>query len=313
MMKTGLAATVLLLGCGTAAANPNLAGAGAVLVDEDFGLTLEVPAGFEAELIGQTPEGAVVIMAALVEPDTTDTVATDYLCEIAFSYDPAFGQGDQAWVNSLVDGTGFYDRMAQESLIPGTVQSNTDFIHRGASAHHFLGELDQGGSFSVAAIPSPQGYVIATCASSHPDREWDDVVPLIEAITMPGQPRDHLVADAACKTDLGVLEAHLGRGLPLDAADVSALDAERVAIADECGFLNADALLDNAVDQAGHGQTYRELRYDALAEIGASLLTDEQHAALDGGREQVVATSDAATGERYLRYMYFIVGLRSLD
>lgn len=312
-MRTGLVMTLLALGCGAASANPNLAGAGEVLVDEDFGLALEVPDGFEAELIGQTPEGAVVITAGLVEPDTTDTVATDYLCEIAFSYDPAFGQGDQAWVNSLVDGTDFYDRMAQESLIPGTVLSNTDFAHRGSSAHRFIGELDQGGSFSVSAIPSPEGYLLASCASSDPDREWDDVLPLIEAITVPGQPRDHLPADAVCDHKSDALAAHLERGLPLDAAAVAALDAERVAIAGECGFLGADALLDRAVSQAGHSQTYRELRYDALVEIGTSLLTEEQHAALDGGREQVVATADAATGERYLRYMHFVVGLRSID
>lgn len=312
-MRTGLVVAVLALGCGAVSANPNLAGAGAVLVDEDFGLTLEVPDGFEAELIGQTPEGAVVITAALVEPDTTDTVATDYLCEIAFSYDPTFGQGDQAWVNSLVDETGFYDRMAQDSPIPGRVMSNVDFTHKGSSAHRFLGELDKGGSFSVSAIPSPEGYVLASCASSYPDRDWDDVVPLIEAITMPGQPRDHLTADAVCERGPDVLAAHLEGDLPLDAAAITALDAERVSIAEECGFPGADALLDSAVSQAGHSQTYRELRYDALAEIGASLLTDDQHAALDGGREQVVATADAATGERYLRYMHFIVGLRSLD
>lgn len=312
-MRTGLVMTLLALGCGAALANPNLAGAGEVLVDEDFGLALEVPDGFEAELIGQTSEGAVVITAGLVEPDTTDTVATDYLCEIAFHYDPTFGQGDQAWVNSLVDGTGFYDMMAQESLIPGRVLSNADFSHRGASAHRFLGELDQGGSFSVSAIPSPEGYLLASCASSNPDRDWEDVIPLIEAITVPGQPREHLTADGACNVDRGAIDAQLESGGTLDATAISALDVQRNALAEDCGFLTADALLDEAVGEAGHSVSYRELRYGALAELGASLLTDEQHAALDGGREEVVAMSDAATGERYLRYMYFIVGLRSLD
>ncbi len=313
MLKSNVVVTLLALGCGGALANPNIAEAGAVLVDEDFGLTLEVPAGFEAELIGQTPEGAVVIRAALVEPDPADTIAVDFLCEIAFNYDPAFGQGDQAWVNSLVDGTGFYDRMAEESLIPGIVRSNTDFTHKGAFAHRFLGDLDQGGSFSVSAIPSPEGYVIATCASSDPDRAWDDVAPLIDAITIPGQPRDHLVADAVCESDPGILAAQLANGRPLDATAIAALDAQRLAIAEECGFLNADAMMDAAVAEAGDAATYRALRYESLAEIGASLLTEEQHAALDGGREQVVATADAATGERYLHYMHFIVGLRSLD
>jgi hypothetical protein len=313
MHRSNLILTLLALGCGAASANPNIAEAGGVLVDEDFGLTLEVPAGFQAELIGQTPDGAVVINAALAETDPANRVAADPLCEIAFSYDPTFGQGDQEWVNSLVDETGFYERMAQESAIPGTVRRHLDFTHRGALAHRFFGELEQGGSFSVSAIPSPEGYVIASCVSSDPDRAWDDIVPLIDAITIPGQPRDHLVGNGTCDRDPETLNAQLGKGRQLDADAIADLDAERISIAQECGFLNADALMDAAVAEAGYDATYRALRYETLAEVGASLLTEEQHAALDGGREQVVATADAATGERYLRYMHFIVGLRSLD
>lgn len=313
MRRSNLVLPLLALGCGAVSANPNIAEAGDVLVDEDFGLTLEVPAGFEAELIGQMPDGAVVISAAPAKPEPARTNAADPLCEIAFRYDPAFGQGDQEWVNDLVDETGFYDRMAQDSPIPGTVRSHSDFTHRGALAHRFLGELDEDGSFSVSAIPSPQGYVIASCVSSDPDRAWDDIVPLIDAITIPGQPRDHLIGDAVCERDPEALNDHLAKSRPLDADAIAGLDAERIAIAQQCGFLNADAMMDAAVSGAGYNATYRAVRYEILAEIGAGLLTQEQHAALDGGREEVVATADSATGERYLRYMHFIVGLRSLD
>ena len=118
---------------------------GPVLVDPDFGLTFETPVGFTAEMVGQTPEGLVTITVATDDPDLPPIDTSGNLCDITFQYDPAYGQGDQAWVNSLVDGTGFYENMAEQVPVPGTIEDSEHFSHRGSSAHRFDGQLELGG------------------------------------------------------------------------------------------------------------------------------------------------------------------------
>jgi hypothetical protein len=288
---------------------------GPVLVDPDFGLTLETPAGFDAELVGQTPEGLVVITVSSDHPDLPAFDPSGDLCDISFQYDPAYGQGDQAWVNRLVDDTGAYERMAQEVVVPGTIQGGKDFTLHGSSSHRVHGQHELGGAFTVAVIPSPSGYVTLSCIGAGADTDWSLIDPLIEAITIPGQPRDHLVASGGCDGDMTAVRSQLeqaGAG-PLDRQTIAALDGERERIAGQCGGVGADAVMDEAMTEAGLEGSYRSLRYDALAQIGSGLLTVEQHEALDGGRQQVVASADVRTGERYVRYMHFIVGLRSLD
>lgn len=286
-----------------------------VLVDPDFGLTFETPSGFSADMVGQTPEGTVLITVATDDPALPALDPSGNICDITFQYDPSYGQGDQAWVNSLVDGTGFYERMGQEVIIPGVTEGGEDFTHHGSLAHRFHGRHEMGGAFSVSAIPSPMGFVLVTCVSSKAEVDWDKINPVLNAITMPGQPRDHLIADGICEVDtkpLAALLAQDGNG-PLTASTVAALDAGREEIAANCGGLHADTLMDTVVGGAGYDGSYRNLRYSALAEIGSGLLNDEEHAALDEARQQVVATSDTGTGDRYLQYMHFIVGLRSLE
>lgn len=288
---------------------------GPVLVDPDFGLTLETPAGFDAELVGQTPEGLVVITVSSDHPDLPAFDPSGDLCDISFQYDPAYGQGDQAWVNRLVDDTGAYERMAQEVVVPGTIQGGKDFTLHGSSSHRVHGQHELVGAFTVAVIPSPSGYVTLSCIGAGADTDWSLIDPLIEAITIPGQPRDHLVASGGCDGDMTAVRSQLeqaGAG-PLDRQTIAALDGERERIAGQCGGVGADAVMDEAMTEAGLEGSYRGLRYDALAQIGSGLLTVEQHEALDGGRQQVVASADVRTGERYVRYMHFIVGLRSLD
>lgn len=286
-----------------------------VLVDPDFGLTLETPEGFSAEMVGQTQEGTVLITVATSDPALPALDPSGNLCEITFQYDPAFGQGDQQWVNSLVDGTGFYERMTEEVIVPGVTEGGEDFTHRGSSSYRVHGQHELGGAFTVAAIPSPMGFVLMTCISTETEVDWAQIDPVIEAITVPGQPRDHLVAGGSCEMNAENLQSQLpeaGSG-SLGPETIAALDAARDDIADRCGGLHADTALDEAMIGAGHDRSYRDLRYEALAGIGSDLLTEEQHVALDGGRDQVVATSDEATGDRYVQYMHFIVGLRSLD
>jgi hypothetical protein len=284
-----------------------------VLVDPDFGLTFAPPDGFTGDMIGQTPDGLVRITVAANSPDLPAHDPSGNLCDITFQYDPAFGQGDQDWVNALVDGTGFYESGMEGVVVPGTLERGTHFKHRGASAYRYEGQHEQGGTFAVSAIPSPEGFVLVTCASSAQISDWTVIDPVVEAVTMPGQPRDHLVASGSCNIDISAIST-LVRDFarPLDGQAIAALDTERDRIAEQCDGLHAEAIMDQAMAQAGLGGNYRGLRYDALARIGSDLLTEEQHAALAGGRDQVVATSDGATGERYLRYMHFIVGLRSL-
>lgn len=288
---------------------------GLVLVDPDFGLTLETPAGFDAKLVGQTPEGLVTITVSSDSPDLPAFDPSGELCDISFQYDPAYGQGDQDWVNSLTDDTGAYERMAQEVIVPGTIEDGQDFTLHGSSSHRVHGQHELGGAFTVAVIPSPSGYVMLSCISAKADTDWGLIDPLVEAITIPGQPRDHLVASGSCGGDMTVIRSQLERAgaAPFDRQTIAALDGERERIAGHCGGVDADAVMDDALAKAGHEASYRSLRYDALAQIGSDLLTDEQHVALDGGRVQVVATSDEGSGERYVRYMHFIVGLRSLD
>lgn len=286
-----------------------------VLVDQDFGLTLETPAGFDAELVGQTPEGLVAITVSSNNPDLPAFDPSGDLCDISFQYDPAYGQGDQDWVNRLVDDAGAYERMAQEVIVPGIIEGGKDFSLHGSSSHRVHGKHKLGGAFTVAVIPSPLGYVTLTCISAEPLTDWSLIDPLIEAITIPGQPRDHLVNSGSCASEMTAIRNQLEQAgaVPFDRQTIAALDAERERVSAQCGGVNADAVMDAAMAEAGREGSYRSLRYDALAQIGSDLLTDEQHAALDGGRMQVVATSDEGTGERYLRYMHFIVGLRSLD
>ncbi len=286
-----------------------------VLVDPDFGLTFETPEGFEAEMVGQTPEGTVVITVATGNPALTALDPSGDICEIAFYYDPAYGRGDQQWVNSLFDDTGAYEQMAQEVPVPGNTEGGEDFTHHGSSSHRVHGQHEMGGAFTVATIPSPMGYVVLTCLSSEAEVDWSGIDPVIDGLTIPGQPRHHLVADGRCDADTASLQALLeqaGSGL-LDATTITNLDAGRAEIAESCGGLHADRLMDQAMADAGRGGSYRDLRYEALAQIGSDLLTDDQHVALDGGRDQVVAINDEATGDRYVQYMHFIVGLRSLD
>ncbi|WP_343315442.1 hypothetical protein AAIB41_11555 [Brucella sp. BE17] len=285
-----------------------------VLVDPDFGLTFETPAGFEANMVGQTPEGQVLLTVATTNPALPASDPGGKLCDITFQYHPTFGQGDQDWVNSLADNTGFYEKMAQAVPVPGTLDSSKHFSHRGASAHQFYGQHELGGAFTVAAIPTPEGFALVSCISTQSDADWDAVTPVIEAITVPGQLRRHLVAVGGCGADLAALDAlipHAGRGT-LDAKTIALLDAERAKIVTICDGLHAEAVMDQAIARTGHDGSYRALRYDALARIGSDLLTEEQHKALDGGRQQVVETSDEASGDRYVKYMHFIVGLRSL-
>lgn len=314
-MKALAIATIVASTTAAAMAQDMIAGGGGVLVDPDFGLTLQTPSGFEAEMVGQTPDGVVLITVSTPDPGLPAEDPSGKICDITFQYQPAYGQGDQAWVNSLVDGTGFYEQMARDVVIPGTVESTMGFTHHGASAHLFRGQGDAGASFQVAAIPSPEGFALLVCTSSNADADWDKVSPLIDALTIPGQPRDHLVAGGACTAEVaatGEQLADIGQDRPA-AGTIAALDGERERIAALCGGIDADALMDEAVAQAGAQAGYRELRYAALARIGSDLLSAEQHEALEGGRAEVVATSDAATGERYVRYMHFIVGLRSLE
>ena len=282
-----------------------------VLVDPDFGLTFETPAGFTAEMVGQTPEGLVMVTVAAPDLPTYDPGGD--LCDVTFHYDPSYGQGDQSWVNSLVDDTGFYENLAQQVPVPGTVVSSEHFDHRGSSAHRFDGQHELGGAFAVAAIPSPEGFVLVACITSDPVMDPAAFASIVEAVTMPGQPRDHLVASGTCDADVTMLNTRLEDADALDAETIAVLDAERDTIAASCDGLHADAMLDEAVADAGYDGSYRSLRYDALAQIGANLLTEEQHDALDGARLQVIATSDEATGDRYVKYMHFIVGLRSLE
>lgn len=288
---------------------------GPVLVDPDFGLTLETPAGFGAELVGQTPDGLVLMTVSSENPDLPALESSGDLCDISFQYDPAYGQGDQDWVNSLVDDTGAYERMAQEVTVPGTIEGGRDFTLHGSSSHRVHGQHELGGAFTVAVIPSPSGYVTLSCISAEVDTDWDKIEPLVEAITIPGQPRDHLVASGRCDADMTTIRNQLEQAgsAPFERRTIAALDGERERIAGQCGGVDADAVMDAAMAEAGYEGSYRSLRYDALSRIGWDLLTQEQHEALDGGRQQVVATSDEGTGERYVRYMHFIVGLRSLD
>lgn len=291
------------------------AGAGKVLVDPDFGMAFETPDALIAEMVGQTPEGLVLLTVAMADPDIPALDASGNLCDITFQYDPTYGQGDQQWVNSLVDGTGFYESMAREVIVPGNVERGENFTHRGSSSHWFYGQHELGGGFAVAAIPSPEGFVIVSCVTAAPAIDQKILTAIVDALTIPGQPRDHLVPGGSCKADPTEISRRLeqaGSG-PFDAETILALGVEREKIARTCDGLHADVLMDEAVADAGHQGDYRDLRYDALARIGSDLLTPEQHAALDGGRAEVVASSDAATGERYLRYMHFIVGLRSLE
>ncbi|GEM_PF-1653804 len=288
---------------------------GPVLVDADFGLTLETPEGFGAELVGQTPEGLVVITVSSENPDLLALESNGDICDISFQYDPAYGQGDQDWVNSLVDNTGAYELMRQEVAVPGTIEGGRDFTLHGSSSHRVQGQHDLGGAFTVAVIPSPSGYVTVSCISAEADTDWSLIDPLLDAITIPGQPRDHLIAGDFCEADVTTIRTQLEQAgsAPLDRQTIATLDAERERIAAQCGGVHADGLMDAALAEAGYAGNYRSLRYDALSHIGSALLSAEQHEALDGGRQQVVATYDEGTGERYLRYMHFIVGLRSLD
>lgn len=298
-----------------ALAQTTATGSGKVLVDPDFGLTLETPSGFDAELVGQTPDGLVLMTVSTTNPDLPASDPGGNLCDITFHYDPSYGQGDQNWVNSLVDNTGFYEEMGQTVIIPGTLESSEHFSHRGSSSHQYYGQHELGGAFTVAAIPTPEGFVLVSCISAQPVTDWDAVAPVIDAITVPGQQRRHLVPKGQCEADISALGAKLesAGGTPFGAETIAALDAERDRIVASCDGLHADALMDQAIAEAGHNGSYRALRYDALAQIGSDLLTEEQHEALDGAMQQVVETSDAATGDRYLKYMYFIVGLRSLE
>jgi hypothetical protein len=288
---------------------------GPILVDPDFGLTLETPAGFDAELVGQTPDGLVAITVSSNNPDLPAFDPSGALCDISFQYDPAYGQGDQDWVNRLVDNTGAYERMAQEVVVPGSIEGGRNFNLHGSSSHRVHGQHELGGAFTVAVIPSPSGYVTLSCISAEANTNWSLIDPLIEAITIPGQPRDHLVASGNCAGEVTAIRSPLEQSgaARFDRQTIVALDRERERISGQCGGINADAVMDAAMAEAGYEGGYRSLRYDALAQIGSDLLTDEQHAALDGGRVQVVATSDEGTGERYVRYMHFIVGLRSLN
>jgi len=296
-----------------AASTNTASGAEQILVDPDFGLTFETPYGFEAKMIGQTPEGTVLITVSTDNPDLPALDPSGDICEITFQYDPAYGRGDQRWVNSLFDKTGAYEQMADSVPVPGTTEGGEDFTHRGSSSYRVYGQHEQGGAFTVATIPTPMGFALLTCASSNAKIDWTTIDPVIEAITVPGQPRNHLVADGICEADIEALGALLERNhaVPLDRPTIATLDSHRNQIAEKCGGLNADALLDDAVVKSGRIGTYRDLRYEALAQIGSNLLTDEQHTALDGGRQQMVDLNDEATGDRYVRYMHFIVGLRS--
>lgn len=124
-----------------------------------------------------------------------------------------------------------------------------------------------------------------------------------------------LVAGGPCDMDTTSLEALLEKaesGL-LDAATIAALDAGRAEVANNCGGLHADALMDKLMAEADRNGSYRDLRYKSLAQIGSDLLTEEQHVSLDGRRDEMVAINDEASGDRYVQYMHFIVGLRSLD
>jgi hypothetical protein len=287
---------------------------GPVLVDPDFALTYAPTPGFEAELVGQLPDAFPTIAVTTTNPDLPAIDPSGVLCEISFEYYPTFGQGDQAWVNSLVDGTGFYERGVDEVPVPGTTEGGTHFTHRGASSHRYEGQHELGGSFAVSAIPTPEGFALVTCASAAEVDDWSALEPMVEAITVPGQPRDHLIANGQCDADISEIDAifETARG-NLDGLAIVALDEQRAALARQCDGLHADAIMDEATQKAGHDAPYRTLRYNTLADIGSELLTDEEHAALDGGREEIVATSDTPSGERYLRYMHFMVGLHSLD
>jgi len=289
---------------------------GPVLVDPDFGLTLETPAGFDAELVGQTPQGLVMITVSSDNPNPPASDPRGNICDISFQYDPAYGQGDQDWVNRLVDETGAYARMAQEVVVLGTIEGGKDFTLHGSSSHRVHGQHEQGGAFTVAVIPSPSGYVTLSCMSAEADTDWSLIDPLIEAITIPGQPRDHLIASGRCNGDMTLIRSQLEQpgSASFDHQTIATLDGERERIAEQCGGVDADAVMDAAMAEAGYKDSYRSLRYDALAQIGSGLLTKEQHEALDGGRQQVVAASGGeGTGDRYVRYMHFIIGLRSLD
>ena len=309
-----LAAISLSVAMTSAALAQDEAGA-PVLVDADFGLTLETPAGFDAELVGQTPEGLVVITVSTDNPALPAFDPSGDLCDISFQYDPAYGQGDQDWVNRLVDDTGAYERMAQEVVVPGTIEGSVGFTLHGSSSHRVHGQHELGGAFTVAVIPSPSGYVTLSCISEKADADWSLIDPLVEAITIPGQPRDHLAASGRCDGGMTVVRSQLKQAgpPPFDRQTIATLDEERERISGQCGGVDADVAMDAAMSEAGYEGDYRSLRYDALAQIGSDLLTEEQHEALDGGRQEVVATSDESTGARYVRYMHFIVGLRSLD
>lgn len=285
-----------------------------VLVDPDFGLTFATPQGFMGKMIGQTPDGLVRITLATTDANLPSLDPSGDLCDITFQYDPSFGQGDQDWVNALVDATGFYESGMDGVVIPGVIERGVPFKHRGASAYRYEGQHEQGGTFAVSAIPSPEGFVLVTCASAAQIEDWSVIDPAIDAVTIPGQPRDHLVASGQCDADTQALADLFGQveARRPDADTIAGLDAERSKIAAQCDGLHADSMLDGAMREAGIKGTYRSMRYDALAQIGSDLLSDEQHAALDGGRDQVVASADEGSGDRYLRYMHFIVGLRSL-
>ncbi len=286
-----------------------------ILVDPDFGLTFETPEGFEAKMVGQKPEGTVLITVAASNSDLPPLDPSGDICEIAFYYDPAYGQGDQQWVNSIFDDTGAYEQMATQVPVPGTTEGSEDFTHRGSSSYRVYGQNEIGGAFTVATIPSPMGYVVLSCVSSNADADWSGIDPVIDGITMPGQPRNHLVAGGPCDMDTTSLEALLEKaesGL-LDAATIAALDTGRAEVANNCGGLHADALMDKLMAEADRNGSYRDLRYKSLAQIGSDLLTEEQHVSLDGGRDEMVAINDEASGDRYVQYMHFIVGLRSLD
>lgn len=286
-----------------------------VLIDPDFGLTLATPDGFDARLIGQTPDGLVSITVTASDPELPALDPSGDLCDITFQYDPSFGQGDQAWVNAHVEGTGFYERAIEEVSVPGTVESGRHFSHRGASGYRYEGQHELGGTFAVAAIPSPEGFVLVTCLSAAQVSDWDVIDPVIDALTVPGQPRGHLVASGRCDSDVSAIQT-LFEGTDgglLAPKTIAALDVERNGLAEQCGGLHAEDTMDEATANAGYDSTYRGVRYDSLAQIGSDLLTQEQHQALDDAREQVVETSDEGSGDRYIRYMQFIVGLRSLD
>lgn len=157
--------------------------------------------------------------------------------------------------------------MAVEVEVPGTIEGGEDFTHRGSSSHRVHGQHDLVGAFSVTTIPSPMGYVMLNCVSSAAEVDWSGIDPVIAGITAPGQPRDHLIAAGSCDSDTDALARLIGNG-PLDATTIATLDGGRETIADSCGGLHADALMDEVMTTAGLDGSYRDLRYDALAQIG---------------------------------------------